>query len=199
MVAIIIIVLSLILFLAGIGLLITFAILKKKAWIWVSSGMVVVAPVLLVVGIVTAFTSGDDATDVTERSETSAVEIADGTSDESNAKEAADEPTQEELDEQLKKEAVKGDFVKINGDQVDEGEKIYLEGEVSVVLSEDSIMPEYSFTTKEDDGYGVYSIIDLSSNGVPEEGDKLKIYGTYSGRDEMHGGPKITVTVVEKQ
>src|SRR5690625_5624824 len=41
------------------------------------------------------------------------------------------EPSQDELDEQLKEEATEADFVKVNGDEVDEGTKLYAEGERS--------------------------------------------------------------------
>lgn len=189
---------SILLFLPGIGLLIAFAILKKKMWIWISSGMVVASFILFAVGsgMITM-----DAYNAASESETTVTEtdVVEQSDDEVSKEESADEPTQEELNEQLKATAKKGDFVEMNAERVEEGERIYLEGEVSVILSEDKVMPEYSFTTKEGDGYGVYTIFDLSSNGVPNQGDKLKIYGTYSGRDEMYGGPKITVTVVEKQ
>jgi hypothetical protein len=35
--------------------------------------------------------------------------------------------------------------------------------------------------------------------GVPEQGDYLKVYGSYGGIDEETGIFKINVTLVEKQ
>lgn len=62
---------SILLFLPGIGLLITFAILKKKMWIWISSGMVVVSFILFAVGVGMITVDAYDAYDAASESETS--------------------------------------------------------------------------------------------------------------------------------
>jgi hypothetical protein len=192
MFATLIIILSVLLFFAGIGLLITFAILRKKMWTWISAGMVVAGFILFAVGLGMATVNIYNAVD---ESETTAVEVSEESSDE----ESASEPTQEELNQQLKENAQKGDFVEINGGQVEEGEQIYLEGTVSLVTTDSTAMPEYDFKPDDSSGGGYYAIKDLSLNGVPAEGEKLKIYGTYSGKQDGTGIPQLTVIVVEEK
>lgn len=189
---------SILLFLPGIGLLITFAILKKKMWIWISSGMVVASFILFAVGVgmITM-----DAYDAASESETTVTEtdVVEQSEDEVSKEESADEPTQEELNEQLKANAKKGDFVEMNGAKIDEGTPIYLEGQVAVLTSNSTAMPEYDFTTDEGDGHGYYMIKDFSLSGIPKEDDVFKIYGYYYGKDEDTGIPLVHVHVVEKQ
>ncbi|WP_102707034.1 hypothetical protein [Terribacillus saccharophilus] len=189
---------SILLFLPGIGLLIAFAILKKKMWIWISSGMVVASFILFAVGVgmITM-----DAYDAASESETTVTEtdVVEQSEDEVLEEESADEPTQEELNEQLKENAIKGDFVEMNGERLEIGTPVYLEGKVSIVTNDSEVMPKYDFVTEEGDGYGHYSITDISSSDVPSEGDRLKIYGSYHGKEEDTGIPIVYVHVVEKQ
>lgn len=87
------------------------------------------------------------------------------------------EPTQEELNNKIKKEAVKGDFVKINGGEMDR-KSVFIEGKVSN-LQTDQVMPIFMLTSKEGDGFGVYNVqtIDLSYVKDIKDGDKVKVYG----------------------
>jgi hypothetical protein len=191
MFATLLILLSILLFLAGIGLLITFAILKKKAWIWISSGMVVVAPILLVIGIVTAFTDGEDAA---KQSETAAVEVEQESSDDGNTLKAK----REEQDKQLKENAIKLSLEEVKGDQIEIGDQVYLEGEV-VRGEEDPFTTFYGLSTVEGNEGGFYLITDFSLTEPPKERDKIKVYGTYEGEQQETGFPEVFAKVVEKQ
>lgn len=105
------------------------------------------------------------------------------------------EPTQEELNAKLKAEAVKADFVEINVDNP-VGKKVFAEGEVTILTK--GALDEFTLTTKEGDGYGIYQI--TLANTTEEdysEGDIVRIYGTADGKDEL-GMPKILATIVEK-
>ena len=104
------------------------------------------------------------------------------------------EPTQEELDAQLKNDTIALDFIKANGDEVAKGTKVTISGEVTVVMSE-GIGGEFGVSTKENDGFGVYTVKNLSTKEVVN-GDFVTVYGIYDGRDES-GIPVINVTVIE--
>lgn len=108
------------------------------------------------------------------------------------------EPTQEELNEQLKTEAMDADFVSINGDEVEEGAKLKVTGEISFVSGEGVRGGNFTITTEEKDGHGMYNIINLNTADPVEivEGIEVTVYGTYSGKDET-GIPEITATIIE--
>lgn len=106
-------------------------------------------------------------------------------------------PTQEESNKELKEEAVEADFVKINGGEVEEGTKLFLEGEVSIIMSED-LGIEFTLSTKEGEGYGVYSVWALVEDVIINEGDIVRVWGSYRGKDDA-GMPTIVATIVEIQ
>ncbi|MBS4188665.1 hypothetical protein KHA94_00325 [Bacillus sp. FJAT-49705] len=110
---------------------------------------------------------------------------------------ASKEPTQEELNEKLKSEAVKADFVKLNGDEAEKGLKVHAVGKVSVI-AEDGIFRTFTLTTEEGEGFGMYSILDVLKETEYAEGDTVKVYGSYDGKDDL-GFPQINSTVIEKQ
>ncbi|QXE02788.1 hypothetical protein [Terribacillus sp. DMT04] len=195
MFATLLILLSILLFLAGIGLLITFAILKKKAWIWISSGMVVVAPILLVIGIVTAFTDGED---VTKQSEPIATEVSE--EEPAGEEESIDELTQDELDEQLKEKSIEADYEKVKLGEVSSDENLYVDGTVARIKDPNESFPKYYLNTEESDGStGWYLIWDMRMNGLPEEDDQLRVYGSYDGKEEETGIPMLIGKIIEKQ
>lgn len=109
------------------------------------------------------------------------------------------EMSQEELNELLKEEATKAEFVELNVDNPPNGKSVYVDGEVSL-LTEGviSTMSTFTLTSKEDSGNGFY-YIDLinTTDEVVSEGDQVRVYGTVDGKDE-NGMPKITATIVEK-
>jgi colicin import membrane protein len=99
-------------------------------------------------------------------------------------------PTQEELDAQLKDEATAADFVELNSDDAETGKKVYAEGTVDVIL-EEGVIQSLSFSTDD----GMYTLANASGTKV-SEGDQVKVYGVYSGKDET-GIPKIDVSIIE--
>jgi hypothetical protein len=104
------------------------------------------------------------------------------------------EETQEELNEELRNEAIEASFVKLNGDEVKEDTPLYLEGEVSTILS-DTGLQTFSFLTTEPEGSGMYTIVNATIDKA-SEGDQVKLYGKYAGKDDT-GVPKINVTIIE--
>jgi len=117
-----------------------------------------------------------------------------------------EEPTQEELDGKLKKKAIKADFVKVNGGEVKRGTDLYAEGTVNNLLL-DPPMGKFLLSAKEGNGYGVYQIeyfttLSTLSDIKIQEGDRVKVYGSYGDADGTRtesGIPIIFVTVIEKQ
>lgn len=105
------------------------------------------------------------------------------------------EPTQEELNEQLKAEAVQADFVELNNDNAEENKKVFSVGEVTHIAKE-GMLGEFTLTTEEDDGYGMYTISNFTEVEVAE-GDNVKVYGVTSGKDDL-GVPVINATIIEK-
>jgi len=109
--------------------------------------------------------------------------------------EKKDEPTQEELDAKLKKEATDADFVELNVDNPPEGKKVKATGDISMV-SGDGVGTTFTLTTKEGDGYGMYTINNFSLTDV-QEGDKVTIYGTTIAEKADDGSPQINATIIE--
>lgn len=96
-----------------------------------------------------------------------------------------------EQNEKLKKNAKPADFVKVNGNEIQEGTELYAEGTVKVINDEED--PEFSLNTKE----GVYRVKSYDSSAV-QDGDRVKVYGTYEGKTDK-GIPILDGPVIEKQ
>lgn len=114
------------------------------------------------------------------------------------------EPTQEELDEKLKKEAVPIDWVKAVSDEIPEGTKVYGEGEVDdYPIDKDDVMQDFGLSIKYgEDEWGVFEVrtfTTLPNVEEVQEGDIAKVYGTYAGKHEVTGLPLISATIVEKK
>lgn len=108
-------------------------------------------------------------------------------------------PTQEELNEKLKQEAIKANFVEINGGSVDVYTKIYAEGIISVVMKP-GLLGEFSLTTEEGNGFGIYTIRNFDLNGPIENSDidrRITVWGVFWGKDPETGIPIITSTITE--
>ncbi|HEY8804593.1 MAG TPA: hypothetical protein VIM42_05695 [Clostridium sp.] len=113
---------------------------------------------------------------------------------------SSSKPTQADLDAKLKAVAVKADFVKLNGHESENKDlKVKVTGKVSVVDNTKKIelFDCFQLTTKEGDGYGRYTIINVLSTPVAE-GDTVTAYGTVNEEKSGYGGTGITSTVVEK-
>lgn len=104
------------------------------------------------------------------------------------------EPKQDELDAKLKAEATAIDFVAANGDEVAEGTKVTITGEVTNVAGE-GIGEAFTVTTNEGDGFGMYTVKNITMKEVTQ-GDTVTVYGVYDGKDEL-SMPSIVVTVIE--
>lgn len=108
---------------------------------------------------------------------------------------ATAEPSQDELNAQLKEEATEIEFVKANGDEVEEGAKIKATGEISNLV--DDTMMAFTLTTKEGEGSGMYSIKGFNTTDASvEEGQSVTVYGTYAGKNDS-GMPEINLTIIE--
>lgn len=112
--------------------------------------------------------------------------------DASTEQQENNKPTQEELDAKLKKEAIEADFVAINGGEVEDGTKLYADGTVDLILEEGAI-DTFSFSTDD----GLYTVKSLDIDSTVSEGDFIRVYGTYAGKEEGTGIPLLSVTVIE--
>lgn len=157
--------------------------------------------VLILILIMTFMLSAckNNANDELKRTgeETSVEETAVEETKDKESEEKKDQLTQEESNEKLKKEAIEADFVKANSGEIEKGTKLFLEGEVSVIMSED-LGIEFTLSTKEGDGYGMYSIWAIVEDVEVNEGDIVKVWGSYEGKDDA-GIPKVAATIVEVQ
>jgi colicin import membrane protein len=105
-------------------------------------------------------------------------------------------PTQEELDAQLKEEAVQADFVELNSDEAETGKKVFTEGVIDSIAKE-GMLGEFTLTTEEGEGVGMYTVVDVMGSDLVKEGTNIKVYGVYEGKDDL-GFPKINATVIEQ-
>lgn len=113
-----------------------------------------------------------------------------------------EEPTREELNEKLKKEAVKADFVKLNGNSKDNKDlKVFAEGKVSTVDYKNvmDVFPSFTLTQEEGNGFGIYHITNVLSVEGLKDGDTVKIYGTVDEETSKDGSIKINATIIEKK
>ena len=107
------------------------------------------------------------------------------------------EPSQEELNAKLKMEAVQADFVELNIDSPPKGKKVYVDGEVSVLIK--GPLDEFTITSKEGDGFGMYKIQLRNTTDVEyNNGDFVRVYGAVNDKDEL-GFPRIFGTIIEKR
>ena len=110
-------------------------------------------------------------------------------------KQQADEPTQEELNEQIKAEAIEVEFVKANAEEYEVGTRLKATGEVSFL---DDIT--FTLTTEEGEGYGMYEIFYANTTEAEfKDGDTVTVYGAYDGKADDSGMPKIGVSIIEPQ
>lgn len=112
------------------------------------------------------------------------------------------EPTQEELDEKLKKEASAADFEEVNSDEVPKDAKLFVEGEVGS-MTDDGTTRTFTLYTQESEGgsgtYDIQTFASLPNVEQVQEGDIVKVYGGYYGKNEDTGMPIISATIVEKK
>lgn len=119
------------------------------------------------------------------------------------------EPSQEELNANLKSEAEDAVFVKANGDQYKKGQKLKVTGTVGLLLKS-MTFPALSVSTNEGSGEGLYTI-QIVQSGVQisdekftlkdstniSRNDQVTIFGVFDGKDK-NGIPQISATIIEK-
>lgn len=123
-----------------------------------------------------------------------------GSAEQQNQKVVKDEPNQEELDQKLKTEAVKADFVELNSSpnqNIDK--KVFVKGEITNVMKPGEF-GNFTVTTKEGEGFGMYSVENYGYLDQPvldeHEGKTATVWGMYNGKDDM-GMPEILASIVE--
>lgn len=104
-------------------------------------------------------------------------------------------PTQEELNEKMRKEAIKLEFVAANSDEVAKNTKVTISGKVSNIDKE-GVGGKFTVTTNEDDGYGMYTVVNLTLEDVSMDSE-VTVYGTFDGSDPDLGFPTIIATIIE--
>ncbi|WP_054948989.1 hypothetical protein [Numidum massiliense] len=165
----------------------------KKSFLLLLSIFLVFSLVLVACG-----DSSDEAEpgDEVEAGETAA--DVDGSDDDSSEQEDESDdpdPEQEKLNEQLKKEAVEANFVELNSDDAEDGKKVFAVGEITNI-QEEGKLGKFTLTTEEENGNGMYTVNSMTVRYEPKESDRVKVYGSYDGKDET-GMPIITATIIE--
>lgn len=119
------------------------------------------------------------------------------TQEEIETEEAAG-PSQEELNEQMKEEAIEIDFVEANGGDLAEGTKVKATGELSALDPSGLRGGDFMLSVEEGDGFGVYDVSNFNTVEIPlEEGQTVTVYGTFAGPEEGTSMPMITATIIE--
>lgn len=103
-------------------------------------------------------------------------------------------PSQEELNEKMRSEAIKLDFVKANGGEVEQDTKVTISGKVTNI-TEEGVGGTFTVTTKESDGYGMFSVKNFTLKDVTADSE-VTVYGVFDGKDEL-GFPTISATIIE--
>ncbi|MFC7322493.1 hypothetical protein [Halobacillus campisalis] len=108
---------------------------------------------------------------------------------------AEEKPSQEELEELLRAEAVPVEFSSVTSGEVEQGAEVIIQGSVSASeLSKEAAA--FTVTTKEESGFGTYTVENMDEDTDFLTDDIVEVYGTYVGTDE-EGTPLIEGTIVE--
>lgn len=108
-------------------------------------------------------------------------------------------PSQSELNEKLKKEAIKAEFIQLNSHSEQHLNKsVFIEGAVMPAsINGNGVGQTFTVTTKEGVSNGVYAITNLSRVYDVKDNSKVKVYGTFTGKDTKLDMPTIVATIVE--
>ncbi|EJQ43665.1 hypothetical protein IEQ_04993 [Bacillus cereus BAG6X1-2] len=116
------------------------------------------------------------------------------------------EPPQKELNDTMKREAVRGEFVEFNNDTPSKKKEVFFEGKIDKLISstgekELRLNDYFMLKTQENDGIGLFKIfngdIDNTKREHFKEGDTVRVYGIFLGKDEL-GFPTIGTTLIER-
>lgn len=103
----------------------------------------------------------------------------------------------EEEMESIKDKTIEADFIEINAGKVEEGTMVHLIANIDLVIGEEGIFNEILISTKENDGYGMYTLKQLSSEDFEyNEDEMVEVWGMYEGKGK-DGIPIILGVVVE--
>lgn len=131
----------------------------------------------------------------------------DKTATEANTpKQEEKKPSQKEINETFKKEAVKGDFVEFNSDNPPTDKKVFFEGKIDKLLSavekELKTSDYFMLKTEENGGIGVFKVlnadIDNTNKEHFKEGDTVRVYGKFMEKDALTGMPTIASPLIER-
>jgi hypothetical protein len=102
---------------------------------------------------------------------------------------------EEKAAESFKESTNKADFVRLNEDS-EMKKRVNLSGEVTFVDG-----GEFTVTTEEKDGKGVYSVVMDSNYPLYEakKGDNVKVYGVVDGKNEKNNMIMVTARYVEEK
>ncbi len=108
-----------------------------------------------------------------------------------------EEPAQEEIDEQVRQEAMAADYDEINaGNWLNK--KIFVEGTVEAI--EENVL--WRLTLLQNENKYIILVYGRMPNiedalAVLQEGDRIKIYGSVKGKDETTGLPTVFGNIME--
>ena len=108
-----------------------------------------------------------------------------------------EENDKEEVATNIKDGSIELVFAEANNDRVEKGTHVHLLARIETI-SGTKILDEITISTKEDDGDGIYTLINYSNRDFAfNEGDLINIWGTYQGKGE-DGIPRIYGLHIEK-
>lgn len=81
------------------------------------------------------------------------------------------------------------------GNKVAEDTKVTISDVVTNIANGDIVGGEFDVSTKEGDGFDIYTIKNFSMKEVTK-GSTITVYGMYIGKDDT-GIPSIAVTIIE--
>ncbi|GGF27657.1 hypothetical protein GCM10010954_28450 [Halobacillus andaensis] len=106
-----------------------------------------------------------------------------------------EQPSPQDLEDQLREEAIPLEFAFVNAGEVEGGEKVSIQGTISAEETSDE-GTAFTVTTKEESGYGSYTVEKEDEDAEYTVQDIVEVYGTYRGTDEA-GTPVIEGTIIE--
>ncbi|WP_299090310.1 hypothetical protein [uncultured Metabacillus sp.] len=134
---------------------------------------------LLLSGILVLSACGNDNTEKTS-------------GDSESVEENTNEPSQEELNKELKEEAKPYSFDEVNNNEVEKDAKIVVEG--SITGGSFGVGDKFYLASND----GAYDIVNFNTtDSTFTTNDYVKVFGTYNGKDESTGIPIISATIVE--
>ena len=115
-----------------------------------------------------------------------------------NKKTSDNKDTQDQINKKIKSTAVKATFAQLNGNEDQyKGKSFFIEGAVTNVDNTNSILPLFTVTVKEENGFGMYDILNFNKTNI-KKGDTVKVYGKLNGKSK-NGAPELSGNIIEKE